>query len=462
VDARFLPVCKIEAADAAVLPYMKFCSFLGTLIFLASLLAADDSPVILQIASRYEEPGEIAGKLTADYRKFGAGLVVTQKNDGTYSFSGGLALPYAALGSISVRGPLQELIKPGAQTASSAKYSDSPSFYLQRGWSASSRKAFVLGIPGTGQFSMLEGEGTLPELGFEAEVAPLPWLRCAAACAFAEVPEDTDDEWIQKEGIPVEGELLLGGVRIILKGKHAGLSCFAGTSLHRMHPAGIYLRGSLLYDSSLLSTRFALSCLDRNYRSARHCTSPYHLSSAFDLLILPVYPVKGLLRSSARLEHPPLYGPEPADLRFDLEGGIAWILPPLSGEITRDLLVKREDGLYSWEESLSGNIIFSLPWVSSAWRTRVFARGSYLLGYDVVEEASAGASLRRLPLDVSFSSGFAGDRETCEAPGESFLVMEGDLAVIFDEWEARAGFSLEGEFCSFYVSGGRSFRFGGG
>ena len=148
--------------------------------------------------------------------------------------------------SLTVRGPLQELIKPGApELQSSAKYSDAPSFSLQRSWSpASPRSPLFWGLPGIIQFSMLEGEGKLPELGIEAEFAPFPWLRLAGVGSFSEIPEDPDDEWIKKEGVPVEGELLLGGLRLILKGEHAGLSCFAGASLHRVQPAGGYLRGS--------------------------------------------------------------------------------------------------------------------------------------------------------------------------------------------------------------------------
>ncbi|WP_321991590.1 hypothetical protein [Marispirochaeta aestuarii] len=440
---------------------MKFRSFLGLLICLSSPLAADDSPVQLQITGRCEKPGETAGRITADYRKLSAGLVAVREKDGGYSFSGGLALPWAALGSLTVRGPLQELIKPGAQTASSAKYSDAPSFSLQRSWSPASREALVLGLPGIIQFSMLEGEGKLPELGIEAEFAPFPWLRLAGVGSYSKIPEDTDDEWIQKEGVPVEGELLLGGIRLILKGEHAGLSCFAGASLHRVQPAGGYLRGSLLYDSSFLNTRFALSFLDRNYRSPRNLLSPYKLSSAFDLLILPVYPVKGLVRSSARLDHPPLCGTEPADLRFSLEGGAAWVFTAFSGEITRDLLVKRDEGLYTWEESMSGNLAFSLPGIFAAWRTRLYAGGSYLISYDVLEEATAGFSLRRLPLDLSFSSGISREKEACEPPEESFLFMKADLALIFDDWETGAGFSMGESGFSLSISGGRSFRFGG-
>jgi len=445
-------------AVAAVLPCMKFCSMAGILIFLAVLLAANESPVLLEIAGRYEDPGETAGRLRLDYRELSAGLIVLQKEDAIPSFRGGLALPWAALGSLSLRGPLQELIKPGAQTASSAKYSDAPSFSLQRGWSPGFRRALVLGLPGTLQFSMIEGEGDLPELGIEAELAPFPWLRCAAVCAFTDIPDEADDEWIQSEGIPVEGELLLGGIRLILKGEHAGLSCFAGSSLHRVHPAGSYLRASALFDSSLLSTRIALSWLDRNYRSSRNPVSPYHFSSAIDLLILPAYPAKALLRSSARLEHPPLYGPEPAELRFNMEGGLAWVFGSFSGEIVRDLLVKREEGLYAWEESIKGAVSLRLPGLLGAQRTRLFAAGSYIPGYNVAEDFSAGFSLRRLPLDLSFSTGISREKELCGPPEESFVIMKGDLALIFDDWEARAGFSLEGDSCSFAVSGGWSFH----
>lgn len=441
---------------------MKFCYRAGILLYLTVLLAADEPPVLLELAGRYEDSGEIAGKLTADYRKLKTGLLVIRDEEGGYSFLGGLALPFIALGSLSLRGPLQELIKPGALSASSAKYSDAPAFSLQRGWSPSSRKALVLGLPGTLQFSILEGQGSLPELGFETEVSPRPWIRLAGAGFFTDIPEDTDNAWIRKEGLPPEGELFLGGIRLIVQGEHTGLSCFASTSLHRVLPAGSYLRASCRFDSALLSTRFALSWLDRYYRSSRYSVSPYHLSSAFDVLILPVYPVTGLLRSSARLKHPPVYGQEPADLRFSLEGGAAWVFSCLSGEITRELIVKREEDLYSWEESLGGNVAAYLPGLLGAGRTRLFAAGSYILGYNMMEKASAGFSLRRLPLDVSFSSGISREKELGEPPQESFLIMKGDLALIFNDWEVKAGFSMEGETSSFSLSGGRSFRFPGG
>lgn len=436
------------------------------MIFLTPQLSPDNGPekdaAKLHLESRYEQEGESGNRVSMDYQAYSAALAVRRKQDGRYLFTGGFSSPCVSLGSLILRGPLQELIKPGALTASSAKYSDPPAVSLDRGWTASSGKAVSIGVPGTVQFSIVENgdsERELPELGLEAEASLLPWLRCAVVCSYAEVPEDRDEEWIQKDGIPAQGALLLGGIRIAVDGDRAGLSGFAGTSLHRILPAGTYLRGSFRFDSTLLSTRFAVSRIDRDYRSPRYPVSPYHLASALDLLLLPVSPVKAFFRGSARLEHPPLYGADPADLRLKLEGGMAWTFTACSGELSRDFLVKRDKGLYLWEETLSGNIRFTPPLLPGAFRLRPFAEAGYLPGYNDLDHALVGTSLRRLPLDISFSCGFARERDAGEAPEERVVTAEGVLALIFKEWEARAGFSLEGDQYKCFLQGGRSFRF---
>ncbi|WP_319561124.1 hypothetical protein [Marispirochaeta sp.] len=437
------------------------------LILLTPRLVSDDKKaekgtIKLNLESRYEQEKEFGNRVSMDYQVYSGALVIRRKQDDTYLFSGGLSSPCLSFGSLTLRGPLQELIKPGALTASTAKYSDPPAVSLDRSWTASSRKAAAVGVPGTVQFSIVESvesKGELPELALEAEASPLPWLRCAAVCSYAEVSGNMDEEWIQEEGIPVQGALLLGGVRIAINGDRAGFSGFAGTSLHRMLPAGTYLRGSCRYDSPWLSTRLAVSRLDRDYRSPRHPVSPYHLASALDMLVLPVFPVKGFFRGSARLKHSPLYGPDPADLRLKSEGGMAWTFKTFSGELSRDLLVKRDGGEYLWEENLGGNIRFTLPLFSGSCTMRPYARASYLLGYNTLDTTSVGISLRKLPLDVSFSCGFSRQREAGEAPEGGVISADGELGLIFKDWGARAGFTVEGDAYRLSLQGGRSFRF---
>ena len=439
----------------------------GTAVLLSLLLCVStlfpDEQAVLRVESRYEswktgeapESGRASSRLLLDYADLDGGLIASRREDGSCRLSGGLGLPWLKVGSLSLEGPLRELRSPPQAAPLSAVYEAHPSAGLDRGWSPASHYGLALGLPGRFWFSCTAAQEAIPEAAAAVEVEGARGLAASAVLLYSRLEAAGEDEWTLPQGMPPEGEILMGGLRLVKSGSAGGISGFAGTSLHPLLPAGYYLRGKVFLESRLIDAGGRLGWTNRWYRTPASVPPPCRAGGALEARLFPDFHISPTGSLSGELDHPPPDGSLGADWKGTAAAGgeIAVRYGTLSLE--RRLEMRRTDGEFLAEELLKGRVEAGTPFspelhlsLESALRLGTGEPEALRLGLRYV-----GGGLRA-EIWGGFSSGAEFGERNPERERASGIRVEFER----DDWSLSLDAVVE-EYTEWRLTGGR--RFGG-
>jgi hypothetical protein len=435
-------------------------ALLLTLLLCSSLLTPDEQAV-LQVESRCESwyegersaGGTASSRLLLDYAGLDGGLVASRREDGSYLLSGGLGLPCLKMGSVSLEGPLRELRSPPQAAPLSGIYEARPSATLDRGWRAASRHGLAIGIPGRVWLSCTSVHGAEPEAAAAVEIGEQRGLAASAVLLYSRIAAAESDEWILPQGMPPEGEILMGGLRLAKSCSACGFSGFAGASLHPLLPAGFYLRGKLFVENRLIDAGGRLGWTNRWYRSPVSALPPYLASGGIEIRFFPGLSFSPTGSISGELDHPPSDGSQGADWKGAAAAGCEWEGRSADISLKRSLELRRLDGELLAEELLQGSVDAGVPLVCEL---RLMLKSSIRLEDGRADTLRLGLRYAGVRLKAELWGGFSSGGEFGERLPPREQASGGRIEFEKEEWTVSLDVAI-GECTEWRFTGGRRF-----
>ncbi len=422
------------------------------------VLYAEDS---LTIKSRYISESEENMGLVLDLPSLQGGFLFAHQGAEEYCFTGGLAASYVKAGTLSLRGPLQELVSPSAASPSGDLFFSRPGSSLLRSWDSSTRVSAVLVAPGKAMLSVTSGEDGMPETGIEFVADPLPGLSLAAAAAYAELSSGDSDDWYLCRGVPPSGEILQTGLRAEAGGRRFKFSFFAAASLHRILPPGYYLRALAGCKTRVVDTGFRISWTSMDYRTPRHPWPPFHYNVAYEARLFPLSRISPFFDIRGELKQPEAGLPVEADRSLSGIMGCSFESLDWKADISRKIDLEMEEGEWSGDEIVRSEL-YSPDFLPRAdLEIRLNTEAAWLIAPQIwssLLNVRAGMILAFPPLSFSLSASRNREQETGEAPENPDLNIFGMVG-----WDT-AGFSLEASLeysagsYSFSIKGAKKFE----
>ncbi len=427
-------------------------------LYAGSFLYGEES---LTVKSRYISDEEEDLGIVLDLSSLHGGFLVEHQNSDEYRFCGGLASHWVQAGTLSLKGPLQELLSPSSASPVSDVFSTLPRASLLRSWDSSSRVSAAVIVPERAMLSCTVGDTGLPEAGAEFSAEPLPGLSLSAAAAYGTITPADNDDWYLPRGIPPSGEILQTGLRAEAGGEPFTLSVFSAASFHRLLPPGYYLRALVRSSSRYLDTGLRGSWISPEYRTLRRSWPSFHYNGAYEAMLFPAFSVRPFLDLCGELEHAETGLPVEADRSLSGTGGCLFDFRQWKGEIYRTIELEMEEGYWAGDDTLYAEMSFPEIIHVQSLKMKISIQGAWLIAPEAwsgLVDAGAGLELHVKELKCSLYAGQSCDRETGEIPDQREIILQvgagwnnSDFGINMDlEW-------IDG-ICSFSISGAKKFK----